>query len=624
MGDSPLPDRPARFRPSAWPIAVKLSIALLAASLLPLALVTAWALHRALQNAEQAEFRHLELIAQSTANRIDQLVDDVQSTVNVVAREVEIVSLLSAPPDQRPAFKESAQRTMENVVASDPDVYSVFLMDRSGQCIASTSPDNLGKDFSFREYFQDAIKGRPHTSELLTGTTSSRPGIYFSRPVRDNSGTITGVAVVKLKGETIASMIDELHSAPGRHGLMIDQYGVVVVSSNRDLQYHSLSPLPDDVQHSPAFAQRFSSVGVKQISSVGWDGLARDAVGASRPGHVSYADPGARATDFAGYAPVRARGWVLAVAEPDSEFKAPLHLIVRNTLLSAAGFAAVIAVFALLLARGITRPILRLTSAAHTLQEGQYDRARVEVRGHDEIALLGRAFNVMADGLAERERERDIFGRVVSPEVREKLLSGNLGLGGETRYVAVLFSDIRGFSTMSETMDPQDVVAMLNEYLAAMTEAVRPFKGYVNNFIGDAIVVIFGAPVGESDVEERASRAALAMRQALVTLNKTRVESGRSELNTGIGISAGQVVAGQIGSLERMLYTVIGDAVNVAARLEAETKLFPDHPILVTGAIAKAAIGKHGISLVDLGTRQVKGRSEPVELWALHELGARN
>lgn len=621
MGGSARSRRAARYMPASWPFVIKLSFALLVAGLLPMAVVTAWNLHHALRTAEQTEFRHLQAVAHSTSARIDQLVRDTQSTVAFLAAAPEIVSLMAAGPDQRPTLQQAAQNTIEGVVRADPDVFSVLLMDTRGTCIASTRQENVGVDLSFREYFRDAIQGRPHISEVLSGAVSMRPGVFLSSPVRSAIGTTVGVAVVKLKAESLAEMVEVAHAATGLHGALIDRYGVVVISSDPNLLYHSLRPLPDDVLQSQVFVRRFNSAGVKDIKSLGWNALAERAVGATSPGHISFQDPKDGTTRFAGFAPVQGRGWSLAMIEPDVAFMAPLRARVRGTLISTAILSAAIVILSVMLARNITRPLAKLTAAARELRRGHFDRAHVEFDAHDEIGVLARTFNSVASSLAERERERDIFGRVVSPEVREKLLAGELGLGGETRYVAVLFSDIRGFSTMSEKMDPQDVVAMLNEYLAAMTSAVRPWHGYVNNFIGDAIVVIFGAPVGASDVEVRAARASLDMRAALATLNRRRLAEGHIELRTGIGISAGKVVAGQIGSLERMLYTVIGDAVNVAARLESETKGFPEHPILMTGRVANALRDASDLHMTSIGLRHVKGRDEPVEMWALHAPG---
>ncbi|MFZ6030058.1 MAG: adenylate/guanylate cyclase domain-containing protein [Chloroflexota bacterium] len=274
---------------------------------------------------------------------------------------------------------------------------------------------------------------------------------------------------------------------------------------------------------------------------------------------------------------------------------------------------------AIILSGQISTPLIALSRQAQRVRQGDLD---VQVTPHsgDEVGILESAFNEMADGLRQRERERDIFGRVVSPDVREKLLTGKLELGGETRWVAVLFSDIRDFSSLSEKMSPQEVVAFLNEYMTEMTEAIRPWGGYINNFIGDAIVAIFGAPLDQSDKEWKAVAAALTMRRRLSALNERRIQRGDVPIRSGIGISTGEVVAGQIGSLDRLLYTVIGDAVNVAARLEALTKDM-DYAILINGVTAEAVQRQRSIILKPLGPTQVKGRSEPVTLFAVFEKG---
>jgi class 3 adenylate cyclase len=172
---------------------------------------------------------------------------------------------------------------------------------------------------------------------------------------------------------------------------------------------------------------------------------------------------------------------------------------------------------------------------------------------------------------------------------------------------------------MSEKMSPHDVVEMLNEYLTEMTEAVRPWGGYVNNFIGDAIVVIFGVPEARVDAEWSAVSAALAMKERLAALNERRREAGYPALVSGIGISTGRVIAGKIGSMERFLYTVIGDAVNVAARLESSTKEFDDNPILINAATYDGCQHVEGkIIMFDKGLHMVKGREEPVHIYAVY------
>ncbi len=269
--------------------------------------------------------------------------------------------------------------------------------------------------------------------------------------------------------------------------------------------------------------------------------------------------------------------------------------------------------------RFFVKPIKQIQKVTHRVKHGDLEVEKLEIQTCKELEVLTQAINKMIVGLRERERERDIFGRVVSPEVREKLLQGQLQLGGELCWVSVLFSDIRNFSTLSEEMKPQEVVAFLNEYLTEMTEAIRPWGGYVNNFIGDAIVVIFGAPLSPAETEWRSVAAALTMRERLGELNQRRIQRGEVPIHAGIGISSGEVVAGQIGSLERLLYTVIGDAVNVAARLETLTKEYPEYNILINESTAAALETHQDILLKSLGEFKVKGRKQPVEVYAVLE-----
>ncbi|MFL5354683.1 cache domain-containing protein [Archangium sp.] len=603
-------------RPSSWPVALKLSLAFLAVALVPMGLTAAYNLHQSLASVRRTAHLNLELFSGTTAARLDQLVTDTSRSVAQLAGDAEVVAFLSAPaPDA--TERASVQQALDNVIHSNPDVFSVFLLDKAGTCVAATHPDNLGRDYAFRSYYRGALEHSPYVSELLTGSTTSRPGVFFSHAVRDAEGSAVGVVVLKLQGESLMEMVGSLRLGEQGRGFLIDEYGVVISHTERGLLFHSLTPLAPEVLKLPVFDRRFSSVGINTIPSLGLDVLGREMIGAKAPGHTGYTDA-QRGPLIVGFAPMKTRPWTVGVEMPDAEFSAPLVSLARQTLLSVLGVGLAVTVLALLVARGIVRPLLSLTRAASVVERGEYGAGRVPVHSEDEIGALTRAFNTMTAGLAERERERDIFGRVVSPEVREKLLGGELRLGGETRRVAVLFSDIRGFSSLSERMDPQGVVALLNEYLTEMTEAVRPYQGYINNFIGDAIVVVFGAPIDQTGIERRAARAALAMQERLAVLNARRVARGEFPLEAGIGLCAGEAVAGQIGSPERLLYTVIGDTVNIAARLESLTKDYPEHPILMSRSVAEGLRSESGLRLESLGLIAVKGRAEPVDVSALH------
>ncbi len=268
------------------------------------------------------------------------------------------------------------------------------------------------------------------------------------------------------------------------------------------------------------------------------------------------------------------------------------------------------------LATQIVRPIQSLVTASQRVAGGDL-AASVTVKSSDEVGDLSQAFNTMTTGLRERQRERDLFGRTVSPEVRDALLADKLGLGGETLCASVLFSDIVGFTSMSENLPPQGVVAFLNEYFIAMEKPIRANGGIINKYVGDAIVAIFGAPVEHPNDATRAVQAALEMRAQLAALNQARQARGEPPLAHGIGISTGQVVAGVIGSPQRLEYTVIGDTVNVASRLQELTRGMPGCDILVTEGVIKALENTEGMTFEDIGRIQVKGRTESVHIFEL-------
>ncbi len=212
-----------------------------------------------------------------------------------------------------------------------------------------------------------------------------------------------------------------------------------------------------------------------------------------------------------------------------------------------------------------------ISDAAAQVKSGKYASAPV-IRTGDELESLATHFNEMVRGLEERDRLRDTFGRYVTRQVADHLMKGNVNLGGELVPVTVLFSDIRSFTSISENMDPRALLDFLNEYFAGMVESVMQNHGVVDKFIGDAIMAVVGAPVPEAQDPLNAVKAALAMRARLERINEDFRKRGLPEIRTGIGLHSGQVVAGNMGHSERMEYTVIGDAVNLASRLEGMTK----------------------------------------------------
>ena len=286
---------------------------------------------------------------------------------------------------------------------------------------------------------------------------------------------------------------------------------------------------------------------------------------------------------------------------------AVLLLSFAGLLLSAFG--------ALFIARSVTQPVLELAAAARDVQDGNYER-QVHIAQQDELGTLATAFNRMMKGLAERDRVRSLLGKVVSPAIAEKLLSRDVTLGGEEREVTVLFSDLRGFTTFSESRSPTEIVAILNDYFTRMSAAIEKHHGVVDKYIGDGIMALFGAPVGYDDDAGNALAAALAMQEALEEFNRDLASRGIPSIRMGIGIATAMVVAGNLGSPNRLNYTVVGDGVNLAARLEGLCK--PD-ALNATIIAAESTIqrAKRKFNVKPLGTTPVRGKAQAVEVYAV-------
>ncbi len=220
--------------------------------------------------------------------------------------------------------------------------------------------------------------------------------------------------------------------------------------------------------------------------------------------------------------------------------------------------------------------------------------------------------------VAERSKRelRRTFDRYVSKEVVEQIISNpaQLKLGGERKDITVLFSDIRGFTSMSESMQPEEVVGILNDYLTTMTDIILSLGGTIDKFIGDAIMAVFGAPIPYEDHTLRAAKAALKMRDALEDLWSKWMEEKKHPFDIGIGISTGEAIVGNIGSVRRTEYTAIGDIVNLGARIEPLNKEFNTH-ILVSEAVYERV--KDSISVSDIGLVKVRGKKREVRLYEL-------
>ncbi len=307
----------------------------------------------------------------------------------------------------------------------------------------------------------------------------------------------------------------------------------------------------------------------------------------------------------------------LVLQRPLSPELASARDLESSLLLTALAALAVTTLLALVIARGVSQPVRQLAAHTQTIAAGDY-ATRIALDRADELGQLADAMNSMSAGLAERDQVRDLLDKNVSPEVAAQLMRDGAALGGEEREVTILFADLRGFTTLSEKLPPPELLALLNRYLDRMSSAIEAQGGVIDKFIGDAIMALFGAPVTQDAPADRALAAALAMERALVSFNTELANEGRPPLAIGVGVNTARVVAGNIGSHRRLNYSVIGDGVNVAARLQSETRKPEYGANIITSAATLAALrDAKKFSLRPLGLAQVKGRAEAVEIYAV-------
>jgi adenylate cyclase len=255
----------------------------------------------------------------------------------------------------------------------------------------------------------------------------------------------------------------------------------------------------------------------------------------------------------------------------------------KTNILAVAVGVAIVAIMVgaystLLSARSIGAPLRGMVDALHRVGQGDLD-VTVQIEDAGEIGLLQNGFNEMVAGLRERERIQDLFGRHVGTAVAAAAISGGVTLSGESRNVVALFVDITGSTRLTREVDPVEFVAMLNRFFGVVVEEVERTGGLVNKFEGDAALCVFGAPAELDDPATAALSAARAIRDRVHEMG---------EVDVGIGVACGAVIAGQVGASSRLEYTVIGDAVNLAARLTDQAKRVEGHILASDVAVEQA------------------------------------
>jgi class 3 adenylate cyclase len=308
-------------------------------------------------------------------------------------------------------------------------------------------------------------------------------------------------------------------------------------------------------------------------------------------------------------------GRVFVVRDLDAEIE-PVLAGFRAWLLPTSGVVALVALaLAVLLARRLSAPLVQLEAAARRVRLGELG-VTLPVRGADEVGRLTGAFNEMVAGLRQRDQIQGLFKRYLAPQVVDELIRNpeKAAPGGERRELTILFSDLVGFTSLSEEMSPEQLVELLNGYFERATEVLGRHGATLDKFIGDAIMCFWNAPLPQEDHAARACLTALGLMAVVDGLAPELEARGVPRLHCRIGINTGPCVVGNLGSRAAQDYTVIGDAVNLASRLEGAAKVYGTRTLVSEGTVRAS----RGVVLTrELDLLRVKGRQLPVRVYEL-------
>jgi class 3 adenylate cyclase len=545
---------------------------------LVLGLGATYVLNRLLSETEETRF-------------LRQLADGGQQATDAVVRaEADLLEVLRLVSNTEGVAASAASGNAEDlrmrvlplVVNSDMDVVTVLDVQGTSLVTVRRSPQAAPGDY-YALRGEAFYTGWPFVIRILQGVQTEGIGdkdvgleslildegevsaFFVGGPIRDSSGRVVGAV---LAGRYLPGLVGSLSLDAGANVTIYDlTTGQLLASSLESVDPASVTLTPDQISGGLGAAQQGQSP-VRAIDVAG----------------VTYEEV---------LTPFIARGGTQLGVMGVSLLWAPLERSAKDNLLtliqvSALALALVVLV-GLAISSSITRPLVEMADASAQVATGNLT-THVSDRGGDEIGMLARNFNTMVDGLREGSVYRDLLGRTVTPEVRDqlhkRLVEGEALQDGQGATATVLVADLRGLPSLVEETDPGVAMTTLNEYFSGVVSIIAQHGGMVNTFDGDSIVAFFGIlprPVPPQVSALQATHAGMEMLEFISGLNRDRASRGQPALEMGVGVSTGPVIAGSIGSKDRLHYTVIGDTVNMAQRIQEATLEIQGSGLLISG-----------------------------------------
>ncbi len=512
---------------------------------------------------------------------------EIDGTISIAVVQLTSATKILAP-EINGHISSGAQEKIKQILELNPRFLQMSLWDTHGNPALFLSLHKTAEPPMSRIATAFSLEGKTYVSDPYLSTVYNKYIMDLSLPVYSPSGEIRGVLAVKFDIE------EGLGKLIGRTRFGDTGYAVLVAGDSRILAHPDAQRLHGDVSSYLAVQKAFQ----------GGDGLERGLNQAGQERLFFY-------RPMKGPGTVNPKPLVLLTEMSQNEAAAPLRILRQRFLLGMAVLAIACIVIAQQLSLYIRRPLHDLVDMVERIEQGDLT-VHVKDFGKDTVGRLGNALNNMVHGLLERDKVKELFGRYVTTQVSDEVLKGQVNLGGESKRVTILFSDIRDFTTMSEQMTPTQVVSFLNEYFSEMVEAVFEQGGVLDKFMGDGMMAVFGSLGNLQDHPRRAVMAALRMRALLAKINGERTMSGKSPIQIGIGIHTDEVIVGNIGSRKRLEYTVIGDGVNTSSRVQSLNKEFGT-TILITETTYEAV--KDFFECRPMPAAQLKGKTKPLQFF---------